>query len=280
MSTLTHGTRGVLGTLRSWQLAVALMTLVTVVTNVLANTLPIAGRTTGDISDGFASVVTPAGYVFAIWGLIYLGLVGYAVWQALPAQAGNPTARAIAWPVVVGHLANTLWIIAWHNLAFGLSLLLMLVLLASLMVVYVRLREVSGSATGAVRGSRSVGPSGVERVLAHGTFSVYLGWITVATVANVTIWLLALGWQGGFLPPAVWGALALVVATLLGVRMLLRYRDFAYAAVLVWAFVGIVVAQLSIVLVAATAVVGVLALLYVSAVTFSRPGILPASDGR
>ncbi len=268
MTTVSQGARSGLGALRPRQLAVVAMTLVVIVTNVLANALPIAGRTTGEISDGFAaSVVTPAGYVFAIWGLIYLGLLAYAVWQALPAQADNARVQAIAWPVTVGHVANALWIVAWHYEAFGVSLLLMLVLLASLIVTYLRLRSVPA---GVGRGRAE--PGATERLLARGTFSVYLGWITVATVANTTIWLLSLGWDGGILPAAVWGAITLVVATLLGVRMLLRYRDAAYAAVLVWAFVGIVVQQLSTTLVAATAIVGVLALLYVGAVSFGRRG--------
>lgn len=268
MTTVSHGARSGLGALRPGQLAVLVMTIVVIVTNVLANALPIAGRTTGEISDGFtASVVTPAGYVFAIWGLIYLGLVAYALWQVLPAQADNPRVQAIAWPVTVGHVANTLWIVAWHYLAFGASQLLMLALLASLIVTYLRLR---GAPAGGGRGRGE--PGGTERLLARGTFSVYLGWITVATVANTTVWLLSLGWDGAFLPVPVWGAITLVVATLLGVRMLLRYRDVAYAAVLAWAFVGIVVQQLDTTLVAAVAIVGVLALLYAGAISFRGRG--------
>lgn len=260
-------TRSGLGTLRPGQIAVLVMTLVTIVTNVLANALPIAGRTTGEISDAFPALVTPAGYVFAIWGVIYIGLLGYAVWQVLPAQASNPRVQAVAWPIALGHLANALWIVAWHTLAFGVSLLLMLVLLATLMVTYLRLR-----APAAAR--RAAAPSRAERVLARGTFSIYLGWITVATVANVTIWLMDRGFVAQFLalPAVVWAMVALVVATLLGVRMLMRYRDAAYAAVLVWAFIGIVVVQIGTPLVAATAVVGVLALVYVAALTFRQAG--------
>ena len=260
-------TRSGVRALRPGQLAVLAMTLVTIVTNVLANALPIAGRTTGEISDAFPALVTPAGYVFAIWGVIYLGLLGYALWQALPAQAANPRVQAVAWPITVGHLANALWIVAWHNLAFGVSLLLMLVLLATLMVTYLRLR-----APAAKRGAAA--PTRAERLLARGTFSIYLGWITVATVANVTIWLMARGFETQFLalPAVAWAMVALVVATLLGVRMLMRYRDAAYAAVLVWAFIGIVVMQSATPLVAGTAVVGVLALVYVAALTFRQAG--------
>lgn len=243
--------------------AVLVMTLVTIAVNVLANALPLFGRSTAEISDSFPALVTPAGYVFAIWGVIYLGLLGYAIWQMLPAQADNPRVQAIAWPLVVAHAANTAWVFAWHSLAFGVTQLMMLLLLASLMIVYLRLR--------APRPRASAPASRSERLLAKGTFSVYLGWITVATVANTTIWLMDLGWAGGVVPAAVWGAITLVVATLLGARMLHAYRDLAYASVLVWAFVGIVVMQRETTLVAATAVVGVVALAYVAASTFRRP---------
>jgi len=245
--------------MRRWQWLVPITTLVTIAVNALANILPIAGRLTGDISDSFPVLVTPAGYVFSIWGLIYLGLAAYAVWQALPAQATNPRAQALAVPVSIGNLANLSWILLWHHLWIGTSLVAMLVLLATLVVTYLRLRPQPG--TGGARGA----VSRAERIVARGTFSVYLGWITVATVANVTIALYDAGWGGGFLPPQAWGVLTLLVATALGARMLLRYRDVAYAAVLVWAFVGIVVAQSASTFVAATAVIGALLLLYLAA---------------
>jgi translocator protein len=245
-----------IGAIRPWQLLVVLTTLFTLVMNALANILPIAGRSTGEISDAFLTVVTPAGYVFAIWLVIYLGLIGYTVWQALPEQGDHPRAAAVATPLIVANVANGVWILAWHHLWFGTSLLLMLVLLAALCVIYLRLRPPAAA------------PSRAERVLARGTFSVYLGWITVATVANVSVWLVSLGWDGGFIPPSVWGAITLVVASALGVVMLRRSRDLAYALVLVWAFIGIVIARFDVTLVAATAVVGVLALLYVAADTF------------
>jgi translocator protein len=247
--------------MRPWQWLVPITTLATITVNGLANALPIAGRETGAISDAYPVLITPAGYVFAIWGVIYLGLAGYAVWQALPAQANHPRARSLAVPVAVGNLANLGWILLWHHLWIGASLVVMLVLLGSLVVTYLRLRPAPGTAT--ARGELSRG----ERVWARGTFSVYLGWITIATVANVTIALYDGGWRDGFLalPAQAWGVITLVVATALGARMLLRYRDLAYAAVLVWAFAGIVVAQSEWIVVAGTAVVGTLALLFLAA---------------
>lgn len=238
--------------------------------NALANALPIAGRTTGAISDAFPVLVTPAGYVFAIWGLIYLGLAGYAVWQSLPAQAANPRVRALVLPMALGNVANGVWIFLWHHLWIGASLVAMLVLLASLIVAYLRLRAAPGR-----RGAPIPGRG--ERLWARGTVSVYLGWITVATVANVSIAGYDAGWTGAPLPASVWAALTLVVATALGARMLLRYRDLAYAGVLVWAFVGIVVQQWGTTLVTGTAVVGLLALLFVAAERSRRGGYTGAT---
>ncbi len=244
-------------------------TAATNVVNGLANALPIAGRQTGEISDSFPVLVTPAAYVFAIWGVIYLGLAGYAVWQSLPAQASNPRVRDLAVPVAIGNVANLVWILLWHNLQIGASLVAMLVLLGALMVVYLRLRAPS----------RRRAPSAIsrgERLWARGTFSVYLGWITVATVANVTIALYDAGWRGGIVPAQVWAAIILVVATVLGGRMLQRYGDVGYAAVLVWAFVGIAIAQWGATVVVSTAIVGVLALVFV-AVDRARSGADRAS---
>lgn len=256
--------------MRRWPWLVPVTTVATIVVNVLANALPIAGRTTAEISDAFPVLITPAGYVFAIWGVIYLGLAGYAVWQTLPAQADNPRVRAVAGPVAVGNLANLAWIVLWHHLWIGTSLLAMLVLLGSLIVVYLRLRPLPGTAL--ARG-RPIGRG--ERAWARGTFSIYLGWITVATVANVSIALYDAGWGGGFLPPQAWGVITLLVASGLGARMLTRYRDFAYAGVLVWAFAGIVVMQSASTFVAATAAVGALLLVYLTVVAL-RPAPTPA----
>jgi hypothetical protein len=237
---------------------VPVTTVATIAVNGLANALPIAGRLTGAISDSFPVLVTPAGYVFAIWGVIYLGLAGYAVWQSLPAQAANPRVRALVLPVSIGNVANLVWILLWHYLLIPASLVAMLVLLGSLMVTYLRLREPA----------RRRAPAPItrgEHLWARGTFSVYLGWITVATVANVTIALYDAGWDGGFVPAQVWAAITLVVATALGGRMLRRFGDVGYAAVLVWAFVGIVLAQWGATVVVGTAIVGVLALAFLAA---------------
>ncbi len=211
------------------QLAVIVTVVVTLVVNVLADALPINGLNTGQISDGFHVYFVPAGYVFAIWGVIYLGLIAYAIFQALSAQRANPRLRATGWWVALGGLANSAWIFFWHYQQFPLTLVAMLVLLATLIVTYVRL--------GIGRSSVSAGETWAVRLL----FSIYLGWITVATVANVTDVLDYLKWDRLRIAPEIW--MGIVLAAVLVIATLVNFtrRDAAYAAVILWALAGIAV---------------------------------------
>src|SRR5512138_1928173 len=122
------------------QISVIVTVLGTLIVNGLANALPLNGQNTGQISDRFHVYFVPAGYVFSIWGLIYLGLIAYAIYQALPAQRQNPRLRATGWWISLGGLANSAWIFLWHYEQFPLTLIAMLVLLATLIVTYLRLR--------------------------------------------------------------------------------------------------------------------------------------------
>ncbi len=170
------------------QILVVLAVLAMITVNILANALPINGQNTGEISDRFDVFFVPAGYVFSIWGLIYLGLLAYAVYQALPAQAENPTLRSIGYLFVLSCLANIAWIFLWHYNLVALSVVAMLALLGLLLAIYLRLDI----------GRAPVAPA--MKWLVHVPFSIYLGWITVATIANITSWLYEVGWSG-------WGSL-------------------------------------------------------------------------
>jgi hypothetical protein len=209
------------------QSAVILVLLGTIVINILADTLPINGLKTGQISDTFHVLFVPAGYVFAIWGLIYIGLLGYAVYQALPAQKENPRLQAMGWWVVLGGFANSAWIFLWHYEQFVGTLAAMLVLLASLIAVYLRLEfgetKVTNSETWAVRIP----------------FSIYLGWITVATVANVTDVLDYLKWTAFGISAQTWFLVALAAVLVISTLMSWIRRDVAYIMVILWALVGI-----------------------------------------
>lgn len=208
---------------------VAWVSMVTV--NALANIVPINGQQTGEISDRFPVYFVPAGYVFSIWGLIYALLLAFTIYQALPAQRKNPRLRRVGWLFALSCLWNGLWILSWHYNLFLLSLVVMLALLATLIVIYRRLD------IGREKVSRR------EQWLIHVPFSVYLGWITVATIANATDVLYDLGWNGQPLPPELWAVGMLIVAAGLTAYVLKARRDIAYSLVIVWALVGIFAKQ-------------------------------------
>lgn len=198
----------------------------TLATNTLANLLPLNGQTTGAVSARFPVLITPPGYVFGIWGLIYTGLIAYAAYQALPARRDNARLRRIAWPFVLSCAANIAWLLLWHYNQFGLTLGAMVGLLLALITV-----------------DRRLGRPGAlpldELIFARLPFSIYLGWISVATIVNATVVLYDAGWDGFGVAPEVWTTALLGVGAGLGATMALREGDPAYPLVLAWAFAGV-----------------------------------------
>lgn len=211
----------------TYQIITIMATLLTIIVNGLANVLPLNGQGTGEISDRFAIYFVPAGYVFSIWGLIYLGLIAYTIYQALPGQRENNLLKKIAPAYWIGSLANSIWIFLWHYEVFSLTLVFMLIILATLLYIY---RQLSA-------GGSSLDNS--QKWLVKFPFSIYLGWISVATIANASQVLFFYDWSGWGVSPAVWTVIMLAIAAILGLLMQWRENDFLYVLVLVWAFVGI-----------------------------------------
>ena len=209
------------------QIITILATLVTITINALANILPLNGLETGVISDRFEIFFVPAGYVFSIWGLIYMALIAYTVYQALPGQAENPTLKKIAPLYWVGSLANSIWIFLWHYEVFSLTVIAMVAILISLILISQKL----------------VGTDGLEKWMVRLPFSIYLGWISVATIANVSQNLFLYKWNGWGIDGQAWAVIMLAVASLLGILKIWQENDTPYVLVLVWAFVGITVSQ-------------------------------------
>lgn len=205
--------------------------VLTVLMNGLANALPFNNLTTGEISDRFDVYFVPAGYVFAIWGLIYLALGAFAVYQLLPTQRSNPRLRAVGYWFAASCLANIAWLFFWHYLLFPLTLLAMLALLACLIMIYLKLNI----------GRSSV--STTERWLVEFPFSLYLGWVSVATIANVTSLLDVLGWGGWGISPQIWAMIMLTVGVVLAGIVAVQRADVVYLLVFIWAYIGIAVAQ-------------------------------------
>jgi hypothetical protein len=213
------------------QISVVIALIITIAVNIMSNAIPFNGLTAGEIADSFDVYFVPAGYVFSIWSVIYLALIAYAVFQLLPPQQENPRLRQTGWWFVLSCAANSIWLFLWHYAYFALSVVAMLTLLISLIVIYLRL--------GVGRQAVSAG----ERWFAHLPFSVYLGWITVATIANITAFLDYINWNGFGISPEIWTFIMLVVA--IGIAGLMAYsrQDIAYLLVLIWAFIGIGVEQ-------------------------------------
>jgi hypothetical protein len=220
---MDHKTRRKWAALNTVGLAVAL------VLNGLANALPLNGRGTGELSDLYPNLFVPAGLTFAVWGVIYLWLmafVGYGFALIGDERGRNPLALIGPW-FLVNCLANAAWIVAWHWLQVVLALALMGVILGSLIAMYLRLGV--GAAPAPAK----------DRWLVHAPVSLYMGWITVATIANITALAVDLGAPAfGGLPAALTVAV-MAAALLITARMLQARRDVVFALVVSWAFLGI-----------------------------------------
>lgn len=219
------------------QALVALTYLAMVTVNALANILPINGRGTGEVSQAYDNLFTPAGVTFSIWGVIYLLLGAHVLYQLGLFRDRPDTATDTALLNRVGllfsisSLANTAWVFAWHYDHIGLSVVLILVIFVCLALISLTLR--GANLTGRQRGFIGV------------PFGVYFGWSTVATVANITVFLVSLHWNGFGLPESTWAVIIVLVAMAIGTVTMLRNRDIAYGLVLIWAYLGILLRQTS-----------------------------------
>jgi len=209
------------------QLAVSVTTIFTLIMNGAANAIPLNGRLTGEISDSFAVIFVPAGYVFAIWGVIYIALLGYTIYHSIPRHRTNPILRSTGWLVALSSILNGAWIYFWHFGFYGITVIVMLALLVTLLLAYQKAHREKNPVP------RSI------RWLVCLPLSIYLGWISVATIANVTAYLAYLGWTGWGITPQGWTLLLLGISVLLAGLMAYRFRDIAFSLVFVWAVFGI-----------------------------------------
>lgn len=205
--------------------------IIVITVNALANSIPLGGQNTGQVSANYPSLFTPAGFTFSIWGLIYTGLTAYVIFQALPSQRHNATLAVISRPFMLNCLLNAGWIFAWHYDWLWLSLLLMIGILLTLIIIYRSLT------------SARLTLGWQQRCLVTVPFSVYCGWICVATLANISILQTAYGWNDVAISAVNWTLLKLTVAALVAGLVLWRQRDTAFVLVIAWAALGIAVKQ-------------------------------------
>ena len=206
-----------------WKSLVSIFFLGMVSINALAVLLPINGQSTGAISDLYPNGFTPAGFTFGIWSVIYLWLLVFVVAQWFFAH--KLFYKELSLNFVLSCMANLLWILAWHYLLPWLALVIMLVLLVILMRIFLLMEKHSLDAT--------------DKFLLQYPFHVYLGWISVATIANTAAALVSIPWLGAPFTQSSWTISMLIIATGLSMFMVIRFKSVFYSMVTVWALYGI-----------------------------------------
>jgi hypothetical protein len=200
--------------------------------NVLAgSTTIIGGKTTAQVSDANPTLITPAGYVFSIWAVIYALLGVFVVFQALPSERGRDFRGKVGWLFIISSVLNVFWLFLWQFEHLIFSVIVMFLLLATLTLIYLRLE---------------IGKSKVqlrEKIAFHLPFSVYLGWITIASIANVAVALVSVGWDGFGISPETWAIIIAITALLIAILVVLTRKDIAYGLVVIWALLGIAAKQ-------------------------------------
>ncbi len=202
-----------------------------IIMNFLANFLPLNDVSTEVISERYENIFTPAGFTFAIWGLVYLALGILLIYLIIGVIKGHERPVKIVertgLPFTISSVLNGLWIFAWHYDQISLSLILMLGILFSLIWLYRSLKNL---------------PFNIDRYLLP--FSIYLGWISVATVANFTVFSVYIEWGQLGLADEFWLAFLLLAVLLIAAYMLYNQNDVVFNLVILWALAGIFAARL------------------------------------
>jgi hypothetical protein len=211
--------------------------LAVVSVNALAVILPINNRTTQELSDKYPNLFVPAGITFSIWGIIYILLLLFAVYQFVIAFGRSSDQRGIFEKIgilfFISCIFNVAWILAWHYEIVWLSLIIMVLLLISLILIYIRLDT----------GRSDIKNS--EKILVNIPFSIYLGWITIATIANVTAFLVKINWNKFGVSDQLWTVIVIAVGVIITLATVFSRNDIFYCLVVIWALVGILLKRIA-----------------------------------
>ena len=209
----------------------------TVIVNALSNALPLNGKTAGELSDQYPNLFVPAGLTFSIWGVIYILLAIFVIFGLIVAAKKDTQKSSFIENIgvlfFISCLANMGWIFAWHYEIVPLSVVIMLILLVTLITIYLRLRI-----------GRSDSPNS-EKYLVHLPFSIYLGWITIATIANITALLVYANWNAFGLGEPFWAVAVIIVGIAITLSVLFTRKDIFYCLVVDWSLLGILLKRLA-----------------------------------
>ena len=235
---------------RLQQILVIIATVGVIAFNYLAAVGYLGGVTPEFVSNKYPTRITPAGFAFAIWSLIYLGTIAFSIYQALPSNAER--FRGIRSVYILTCAANCAWLYFWHNQAILISVGVIFLLLGTLAVININLRK-----------TESLG----EFWFAKFPFGLYFGWVTAASILNATIALLYINFQVSDSLAVILGAALLLIATALGVIIRFKLNNPFYPLAIAWALTAIAVKQSGQTLIVASAAVGVIILL-IAALSF------------
>jgi hypothetical protein len=205
--------------------------LAMVIINALANILPINNIDTGQISDNYANLFAPAGLTFSIWGLIYLLLGFYVIYQFFAGKKANQLIEKISPYFIISSIANISWIFAWHYDFINLSALLIIFMLLCLIKIADLLRKEK--------------LNNKEAFFISWPFSIYFAWITVATIANITIFLVSINWSAWGISDQIWTVIILLIGAIIGIVRMFWDKSIAYGLVFIWAYFGIYLKHIS-----------------------------------
>lgn len=205
-----------------------------IVVNYLATSLPIWGLSTGQLSDLYPNLFTPTWLTFSIWGVIYLALLGFVIWQAIGffKNKGSKITKKIWIWFLLSCLTNIGRIFAWHNQKLLLSVIIMILFLIILIVINNKI-EIWKKIWNVW-----------DKYLVQVPFSLYLGWISVATIANISAWLVNIWWSGFWVSPVSWTIIVILVAMILSLLALYKNKNIVFALVVIWAFLWIILKRL------------------------------------
>ena len=209
--------------------------LIMILLNALANIIPINGVGTGLVSDTYMNLFAPAPITFSIWGLIYILLAIFTLYQ-LDIKGINKLSHIrsidrIRVFFIINALANSIWILAWHYFQIGISLVLMLLILSTLIFINRKINKENLSRT--------------EKIYIKLPFGIYFAWITVATIANVTTFLVSINWNGFGITESIWTVVIIIIGGIIGALTIISFKNFFYGLVIIWAYLGILIKHIS-----------------------------------
>lgn len=205
----------------------------TLTVNTLSNTLPINGKNMAELSALYPNEFVPAGYTFSIWLVIYISLTGFCFYQAGKDPDRVETRKKMGILFILTNLFNITWLLLWHYEMVLPSVITMLALLVTLIIIHLRFRIPDRSRKTS------------HKLWVQVSFSLYLGWVMIATIANIAAWLVDSGWNGEPLSGSFWAILMIAVATLLNILLAATKRNYVIPLVAIWSILGIINRQRS-----------------------------------